>query len=95
MEFTLPEQYKPRRVVLHLVRSFDFGIVQVHVNGLKAGKPIDLYEADPVTILPVDLGVVTPARAVIKIRVELIGKNPLSRGSGSYFGLDCLLLKQP
>jgi hypothetical protein len=60
VEFTIPEQYKPRRVILHLVRSFDFGIVQLSVNGRKVGQPIDLYESDPATITKVDLGQVTP-----------------------------------
>ncbi len=95
VEFTFPEQYKSRRVVLHLVRSYDFGIVQLSVNSKTVGKPIDLYEADPVTIDKVDLGVVEPAGNVITIRVQLAGKNPNSRGTGAFFGLDCVLLKQP
>ena len=95
VEFTFPEQYKPRRVTLYLVRSYDFGIVQLHANGRKVGKPVDLYESDPVTIVPVDLGVLRPAGNVITLRVELIGKNPKSRGSGSFFGLDCVVLKKP
>ncbi len=92
VEFTLPEQYQPRRVVLHLVRSYDFGIVQLSVNDKPVGQSIDLYEADPVTIAEVDLGVVHPAGNVIKIRAELVGHNPKSRGSGSFFGLDCVVL---
>jgi hypothetical protein len=95
VEFTLAEQYKPRRVILHLVRSYDFGIVQLSVNAKPVGQPIDLYEADPVTIEKVGLGVVEPAGNVITIRVELVDKNPNSRGSGSFFGLDCVLLQQP
>ncbi len=95
VEFTIPEQYKPRRVVLHLVRSFDFGIVQLSVNGRKVGSPIDLYESDPATISQVDLGEVTPAGNTITLRVELVDRNPQSRGSGTFFGLDCVELKAP
>jgi len=95
VEFTLAEQYTPRRVTLHLVRSHDFGIVQLAANGQKIGKPVDLYEADPVTILPVDLGVVRPAGNAITLRIELVGKTPKSRGSGSFFGLDCVVLEKP
>ena len=95
VEFTIPEQYKPRRVVLHLVRSFDFGIVQLSVNGRKVIRPIDLYESDPATITKVDLGEVPPAGNTITLRVELVGKNPDSRGSGTFFGLDCVELKEP
>ena len=95
VEFTIPEQYKPRRVVLHLVRSFDFGIVQLAVNGQPWGEPIDLYESDPATILPVDLGVVAPEGNTITLRVELVGKNPESRGAGTLFGIDCVELKAP
>jgi len=93
VEFTIPEQYKPRQVVLHLVRSFDFGIVQLSVNGQKMDQPIDLYESDPATILKVDLGEVVPAGNTITLRVELVGKNPDSRGTGTFFGLDCVELK--
>jgi hypothetical protein len=92
VEFTIPEQYKPRRMVLHLVRSYDFGIVQLSVNDKPVGQPIDLYEADPVTIAEVDLDLVHPADNVIKIRAELVGHNPKSQGSGSFFGLDCVVL---
>lgn len=95
VEFTFPEQYKSRRVILHLVRSYDFGIVQLSVNAKPTGKPIDLYETDPVTIERVDLGVVEPAGNVITIRVQLVGKNPNSRRPGSFFGLDCVVLQQP
>jgi hypothetical protein len=95
VEFTIPEQYKPRRVILHLVRSFDFGIVQLSVNGRKVGQPIDLYESDPATITKVDLGQVTPVGSAIKLRVDLVGENPDSQGRGTYFGLDCVELQEP
>ena len=95
VEFTFGEQYKPRRVIVHLVRSHDFGIVQLWANARKVGRPVDLYESDPVTIVPVDLGVVSPAGNAITLRVELVGKNPNSRGTASFFGLDCVVLKQP
>ncbi len=94
VEFTIPEQYAPRQVILHLVRSFDFGIVQVSVNGREVGGPIDLYESDPATILQVDLGTVTPAGNTVTLRVELVGMNPESRGTGTLFGLDCVELKE-
>ena len=93
VEFTLAEQYKPRKATLHLVRSYDFGTVQVSVNGKPVGKPIDLYEADAVTIKKVELGNIKPDGNVIRLRVELVGKNPKSRGTASFFGLDCIELK--
>jgi hypothetical protein len=95
VEFTIPEQYKPRRVILHLVRSFDFGIVQLSVNGRKVGQPIDLYESDPATITKVDLGQVTPVGSAIKLRVDLVGKNPDTKDTGTFFGLDCVELREP
>jgi hypothetical protein len=60
------------------------------VNGRKAGQPIDLYESDPPTITEADLGEVTPEDNAITLRVELVGKNPDSRGTGTSFGLDCV-----
>lgn len=95
VEFTIPEQYQPRRLILHLVRSHDFGIVQVSVNGQKMGEPIDLHEADPATMVPVDVGEVAPEGNVLTIRVQLVGKNPDAVGAGTLFGLDCLELKEP
>jgi hypothetical protein len=94
VEFTIPEQYEPRRVILHLVRSFDFGIVQLSVNGRKVGQPIDLYERDPATITKVDLGRVAPVENAIKLRVDVVGKNSAAQGTGTFFGLDCVELKE-
>jgi len=95
VEFTLAEQYKPRRVILHLVRSYDFGIVQVSVGGKNTGEPIDLFEPDPVTIAKIDLGVIEPTGNVITLRATLIGGNPKSRPPRSYFGLDCVVVEEP
>ncbi|MGE5609382.1 MAG: glycoside hydrolase family 172 protein, partial [Bacillota bacterium] len=37
---------EPRRLVLKLTTSFDFGIYQASLNGVKLGRPINLYSAE-------------------------------------------------
>ncbi len=91
VEFTLTEQFKPVRLCLHVTRSYDFGIVRFSLNGKPAGEDVDLYAAKADT-RELDLGVVTPVDNTITLRMELVGKNPQSRGTGSYMGLDCVVV---
>ncbi len=92
VEFTFTEQFKPANLRLHATLSYDFGIVRLSVNGKPVGKDIDLYAPKAVT-RELDLGTVAPVDNAITLRMELVGKNPESRGTGSYMGLDCVVIK--
>jgi hypothetical protein len=44
---------------------------------------------------PLDLGPVMPADNTLTLRVEVVGRNSDAQGAGTFFGLDCLDLKEP
>jgi hypothetical protein len=91
--FTLGEQYHPRRIIIHPTVSYDYGTLDIRVNDVLVKRGWDGYNAAPQPGKPIDLGVCPPDGNVIRIKVEVSGKNPQSRGF--YFGLDALELKNP
>ncbi|MFC1762075.1 glycoside hydrolase family 172 protein [Planctomycetota bacterium] len=78
------------RLTLHATRSYDFGILRFSVNGKPAGVEVDLYGAKPVPSGTIKLGSFNPVDNTYLLRVEVIGKNPKSKGT--FFGLDCVSL---
>jgi len=76
---------------LYLTKSFDFGEVQISVNGDVMKKRTDLYAAQPM-VEKVSLGTSVPQDGAYLIRLTLIGKNPASKGSGTMFGIDAMTL---
>jgi hypothetical protein len=91
--FTFAEQYQPRRILVHPTVSYDYGILNFYVNGVLVKRDWDGY--DPVSRpgKPIDLGVQKPAGNVIRLKVEVVGKNPTSKGF--FFGLDAVEIKHP
>ena len=83
-----------RRIVLHGLKSWDYGIVRVSVNGRAAGKDLDMFSQTIVPTGPMDLGVSDPVDGAFVIRFEVVGKNPKSKQPGLYFGLDCIELQE-
>jgi hypothetical protein len=92
VEFKLTEQFKAAKLLLHVTRSYDFGIVRFSLNGKPVGEDVDLY-APKADTRELDLGLVKPVDNTIALRMELVGKNPKSRASGSYMGLDCVVVR--
>lgn len=84
------------RVVLHATRSWDYGIVRFQLNGEAAGVETDLYSGGSGKVEPtgpIDLGEVEVGEnGRLKLRVEVVGKNPGSAGTGSYVGLDAVVI---
>jgi hypothetical protein len=83
-----------RRVVLHGLKSWDYGIVRISVNGRAAGKDLDMFSQTIVPTGPMDLGVSDPVDGAFMLRFEVVGKNPKSKHPGLYFGLDCIELQE-
>jgi hypothetical protein len=86
------------RVTLYATKSWDYGIVQFSVNGVACGGPFDLFSGSSGKVEPsgaIDLGVHTPRNGKLVLRAEVVGKNPASLGTVSYFGLDCVTLQPP
>ena len=75
-----------------LTKARDYGIVQLSLDGEKAGEPIDLYDPEVVHTRPLSLGTHELGAGEHKLAVEITGANP--KAMKSYmFGLDYVLLK--
>ena len=59
-----------------LTKARDYGIVQLYLDGKKAGEPIDLYNPDVVPTEPIPLGVHRLGEGPHKLTVEIVGANP-------------------
>lgn len=80
------------RLALLLTRSFDYGIVQVTLDGAPLGEPIDLFATRIEPGLRVELGEhAFEEGRPRRLRVEVVGK--ASASPGYYFGLDGLQME--
>ncbi len=82
---------EPRRLLLVLTRSYDFGKYQAWLNGVKLGGVIDLYSED-IRSREVHLLDFWPDAGKYRLRLECVGKNPLSQGY--YIGIESLRLRE-
>jgi hypothetical protein len=80
------------RVDVTLTKARDYAIVQLSIDGKKAGEPIDLYDPQVVPTGPVTLGTFRLDQGEHQLGVEIVGAN--EKAIKSYmFGLDQILLK--
>ena len=93
IELSVTEQFEPKRLSLTVSKCYDFGIVDIFVNGKLALKGKDLH-AKTLVVEPIDLGVQKPVNNAFVIQVTLNRENPRSRGSKTFAGLDCLELTE-
>src|SRR5580765_896519 len=82
---------QPMRLLLNLTKSFDFGIYQPSLNGVKLGDPVDLYNAK-VSNEEAHLLDFWPEPGAYRLRLECIGKNTLS--TGYYCGIESVRLRE-
>ena len=85
----------PKKVTLYGTQSYDYGILRLSVNGKAAAKDYDAYSKEAKAWGPVELGVFEPKDGRMILRVEVVGANTESKGTKSYFGLDCVVLSAP
>jgi len=84
----------PRKIILRASRYPDYGIIAVSVNGHRLGEPIDLWREKGLKHTgPIELGVVTFNGEPPTIRFEIVGKNPGAANTGTYMGIDCIVLE--
>jgi hypothetical protein len=77
------------QVSVHLTKAVDYGIVQLLLDGKKAGEPIDLYNPGVIPTGPIALGTFDLAAGPHKLTVKILGANP--QAAKSYmFGIDRL-----
>jgi hypothetical protein len=86
----------PQSITLYATRSWDYGILRFSINGKPAAcGDIDLYSGARGRCEPtgeIHLGFFTPesieGKPRLRLRAEVVGTNPASEGTGSFFGLD-------
>ena len=86
---------EPKRVMLYGTKSWDYGVLRFTINGKAAEKDYDAFSATSMASGPIELGVFEPKDGQMTLRVEVAGANAESKGSKSYFGLDCVVLAKP
>ena len=81
------------RVSAVMTKARDYGIVQLCLDGKKAGEPVDLYNPEVIaTQPPVPLGTHELSEGDHKLTVEIVGANPKAV-KGYMFGLDYLVFE--
>ena len=81
-----------RHVIVRLTKAVDYGKVQLHVNGQKAGEVIDLFNNGVVGTDEIDLGGFDLKKGQNTLAIEIVGAN--DKAVKSYMaGLDYILLK--
>ena len=88
--FQVPQR-EPRRLLLKVTRANDYGIYQAYLNGVKIGPPLDLYAQD-VSEWEFHLLDFWPDPGDYTLRLECVGKNPLSQGH--FLGIESVRLRQ-
>jgi hypothetical protein len=79
-------------VVVTLTKAIDYGIVQLWVDGKKAGEPIDLFNDEVIPSGPISLGKHALKAGEHKLTVEILGAN--EKAVKAYmFGLDEIIMK--
>ena len=84
-------QREPRRLLLKVTRANDYGIYQAYLNGVKIGPPLDLYAQD-VSEWEFHLLDFWPDPGDYTLRLECVGKNPLSQGH--FLGIESVRLRE-
>ena len=82
------------RLDVYLTSTPDFGIVQVHLDQVPVGEPIDLFTPSVMPTGPITLGTFDLTQANHALTFKVVGRNVLS----PYYsmGLDCIsLIPQP
>jgi hypothetical protein len=90
--FESPAGAGAKNVIVALSKAPNYGIVQIYINDVKAGGPVDLYDAKVTSMAPIDLGKFDLVNGKNKITLEIVGAN--DKAAKLYrVGLDYLLVK--
>lgn len=92
--FEIPFEVKekePLRLLLNLTTSYDFGIYQAFLNGVKLGGPMDLYSKDTDS-REFHLMDFWPDPGKYTLRLECTDKN--AQSTGYYLGIESVRLRE-
>lgn len=79
------------RLSAFFTKSYDYGIVEAHLDGRRIAGPFDLYSPRVTHGGRTELATLDLPAGEHRIRFVVVGKN--GRSKGYFFGLDCLLLE--
>jgi putative membrane-bound dehydrogenase-like protein len=80
------------QVSVILTKARDYAIVQMSLDGMKTGKPIDLYDPEVVPTEPISLGTHKLAKGNHSLGVEIVGAN--AKAVKAYMvGIDYLVFR--
>jgi hypothetical protein len=80
------------QLTAQLLKAVDYGIVELAINGVKLGEPIDFYHQPGVVVgPPQELGTAALRAGENTLSFTIIGANPKAKKS-YMIGLDYLLL---
>ncbi|MFH0946678.1 MAG: glycoside hydrolase family 172 protein [Planctomycetota bacterium] len=85
----------PFKLEVFATRSWDYGIVLFSINGKSTDVRVDLFNTEGKAVAatgPIDLGIHQAKDGKMVLGCEVVGGNPASEGSRSFFGLDCVRL---
>jgi hypothetical protein len=82
---------EPRRLLLNTTTSYDYGKYQAYLDGVKIGPVMDFY-SEQVTNREYHLLDFWPEPGKYTLRLECVGKNPLS--GGYYLGIESVRLRE-
>jgi hypothetical protein len=82
---------EPLRLLLNATKSYDFGSYQAYLNGTKIGEPLDFYSAE-VANHEFHFLDFWPEPGHYTLRLQCVGKNPLS--TGYFAGIESLRLRE-
>jgi hypothetical protein len=85
------KEREPRRLIVRLTRSYDYGRYQPSLDGVKLGAPIDLYSAET-AVKEYPLLDFWPEAGRHVLRLERVGRN--DRATGDYLGVVSVLLRE-
>lgn len=91
LEFDVPKAGK-YRVVGRFLKAIDYGIIQLAVNGQKAGEPIDFFHDAVIHTGQIPLGTFELKKGPNRLSAVVVGANPKAQKQ-YMFGLDYILLK--
>jgi hypothetical protein len=85
------DKKEPRRLLLVMTRSYDFGKYQAYLNGVKLGGVMDFYSPD---ILSREYHLLDfwPEPGKYTLRLECVGKDPAS--TSYYLGIESVRLRE-
>ena len=82
---------EPRRLLLNMTRSYDFGTYQATLNGVRIGEPMDLYH-DTTDNREYHLLDFWPDPGKYVLRLECVGQN--ARSTARWLGIESVRLRE-